>query len=92
MFGNKPPERTWQTGEIHHVPCPYPDCKRPNDFRDEEEFLFEQWTGIGATSESLTFDCDHCKRPMQVVRAVRTAVVSVRVPERPPHRGVSRIG
>jgi hypothetical protein len=67
------PPPKWRTGELQRVPCPYPDCGKLNDFRGTEEFLFEK---------KAQFDCDHCRRTMEVVRAIRTILVSVRVPDR----------
>lgn len=70
------PERQWRTGEWDRVPCPH--CGKANDFRGTEELLFNQWTGMAATKEEMVFDCDECKNRMQVVRCVRTVVISVR--------------
>jgi hypothetical protein len=68
----------WRTGEIDKVPCPYDDCGKPNDFRGNEEFLFNRWTGESMSRDEPTFNCDHCNRLVVVVRAVKTAVISVR--------------
>jgi hypothetical protein len=81
----------WRTGTIDSVPCPYgeewakqyrqPACGKRNDFRGTEEFLFNQWTGESAVKEKPTFKCDHCGRVIEVVRAEKTIVLSLRIPE-----------
>ena len=75
-MGGQGPERHWTTGRIHAVPCPY--CSKPNDFRDDMEVLFDGLEGGVETNSRPRFACDHCGREMEVVRAERTVVISLR--------------
>jgi len=90
VFGKKKePAPTQRTGVMSRVPCPYPECTKPNDFREVgEEYLLNQWTGQFSAKEQMSFTCDHCGRPMQVVAAERTIVITVR--QGAPVHGVQR--
>ena len=56
------------TGIVDRVPCCH--CGKPNNFRGHHEML----------DTGSVFACDHCHRPMQIVRVQEVKMVSVRAP------------
>ena len=69
-------DASWRTGKINAVPCPW--CGQRNNFEDDREILLDQWSGQGAAGDNPWFACDHCRRPIEVVKAEPTVLVSVR--------------
>lgn len=64
-----PKKKQWRVGKIYAVPCPWPDCAKPNDFRVVEDYGLEN---------GAIFSCDHCNRNMQIVKVEPTTLISVR--------------
>lgn len=62
------PNPKWRVGKVYAVPCPWEDCRKPNDFRTVEDYGLEP---------GAIFSCDHCKRKMKIMRVEPTTLVSV---------------
>lgn len=75
-------------GTIDSVPCPYPDCRKFNDFRDLAPDMPGGATGGipgghgGEIEVGELADCDHCKRPMEISGVRKTTLIQLRMPVR----------
>lgn len=71
-----PPAQQLVEGTVDRVPCPH--CGGANDFREIVENLTSSSSFGEAQETGQKIICDHCDKPMEVVRIRRLVMIGVK--------------